>query len=187
MTDHRRARGAHLPAAAIGLAFLLAACGGEPASSGCPAEAPSPAPTPPFAHDPELADRIPDEVGGQPLEIQTVCATIADPGGLPTTPQMLEAVGVELSDVTVAVTPNVGQGENRVAVTAWRYAGAEEAAIREAFLGLLDETGIPVEEDTIGGTPIHRAVFHVYHVAGDTLYAVLAEDAEVEEVLAGLP
>jgi hypothetical protein len=54
-------------------------------------------------------------------------------------------------------------------------------------LGLLDESGIPVEEDALGGTEIHRALFHVYHVAGDTLYAVLGEDAAVEEVMAGLP
>jgi hypothetical protein len=169
------------------LAFLLAACGGGAAPSGCPAEAPSPLPAPPYDDDPELADRIPDEVGGEPLEIQTACATVADPGGLPTSPEMLEAVGVELQDVTVALTPNVGQGGNRLAVTAWRYAGAGEHEIRDAFLGMLAEAGIPVEEDTIGGTEIHRALFHVYHVAGDTLYAVLGEDAAVEEILAGLP
>lgn len=171
----------------IGLVFALAACGTD-GTAGCPDSAPSPLPAGPHADDPELADRIPDEVGGQPLEVQTVCATKSELSGLTTSPRMLDEVGVELQDVTIAVTPAPGGSSGAPAgVTAWRYAGAEEGTIRDAFLGMLEEAEIPVEHDTIGGKEIDRAVFHVYYVAGDTLYAVLGEDEHVEEVMQALP
>lgn len=170
------------------LAMLLAACGVDAPSPDCPAEAPSPRPAGPYADDPELADRIPAEVGGQRLEVQTVCATVSELSGLTTSPRMLEEVGVELQDVTIAVTPAPGGGSGAPAgVTAWRYAGAEEDAIRDAFLGMLEEAEIPVEHDTVGGKEIDRAIFHVYYVAGDTLYSVLGEDDHVEEVVEALP
>jgi hypothetical protein len=102
---------------------------------------------------------------------------------------MLDRVGVERSDVSLALPPRSGTGisDGLVGVTAWRYGGAEEEEIRSVFLGLLDDAEIPVERDTVGGKEIDRALFHVYYVADDTLYAVLGEDDRVEEVMAALP
>jgi hypothetical protein len=178
--------------AALALLIALAACGAdaEPAPGpDCPAEAASPPPERPYQQDPELAARIPVTVAGTELRIETVCATVFDPGGMPTSDAMLEQVGVERSDVSIALTPRSGDGISGglVGVTAWRYGGAEEEDIRSAFLGLLDEAEIPVERDTVGGREIDRALFHVYYVAGDTLYSVLGEDDRVEEVIAALP
>lgn len=170
------------------LAIILAACGGDASAPDCPAEAPSPLPAQPYAQDPELADRIPDEVAGQQIQVQTVCATVLDVGGLTTSDEMLERVGVEKQDVTIAIGPSPqGGADSVVGVTAWRYAGADEETIRSAFLGLLEEAEIPVEASTIAGKEVHTAVFHVYHVADDTLYSVLGEDDDVEAVIEALP
>ncbi|HSK93002.1 MAG TPA: hypothetical protein VLA76_02960 [Candidatus Angelobacter sp.] len=190
MIQTRRGRSTRLFVPAIGLALVLAACAPADAPrADCPVEAPSPAPQRPYSQDPELADRIPDEVDGRTLQIETVCATVFDPGGLTTSQAMLDEVGVERRDVTLALSPvPTGGGESSyVGINAWRYAGADEATIREGFLGLLDESGIPVDEETIAGKTVHMAVFHVYYVAGDTLYAVLGEDGPVEAALEGLP
>lgn len=191
MTDVSRVRMARRSVAVLGLAFLIAACGapdGE-ASPSCPADAPSPAPTAPHAADPELADRIPDEAGGEPIGIQTTCATVLDPGGIPTSEAMLERLGVELQDVTVAFSPppTADRSGTYVGVTAWRYAGATENEIRSAFLAILDEAQIDVEEDSVGGKDVHRAIFHVYYAHDDTLYAVIGEEPEVAEVVEALP
>lgn len=189
MNDLSRVRTARLSAAALGLAMLLAACGGGESRPSCPAEAPSPPPSPPHADDPELADRIPDEAGGGPIGIQTVCATVLDPGGIPTSQPMLDRLGVELRDVTIAYSPppTADRSGTYVGVTAWRYAGATEDEIRSAFLAILDEAQIAVEEDTVGGKDIHRAIFHAYYTEDDTLYAVIGEEPEMAEVLAALP
>ncbi len=178
-----------MPSGLVALAITLAACGGDASAPDCPAEAPSPLPTQPYAQDPELADRIPDEVAGQPIEVQTVCATVRDVGGLTTSDEMLERVGVGKQDVTIAIgpSPQGGGADSVVGVTAWRYAGADEETIRDAFLGLLEEAEIPVEASTIAGKEVHTAVFHVYHVADDTLYSVLGEDDDVEAVIEALP
>ena len=178
-----------LPSGLVTLAMIVAGCGGDASVPDCPAEAPSPMPAEPYAQDPELADRVPDEVAGQPLEVQTVCATVYDPGGLTTSDTMLERVGVARQDVTLALSPppSTGGTNTYVAVNAWRYAGADEETVRDAFVGLLEEAEIPVEEDTIAGKDVHMAFFHAYYVADDTLYAVLGEEERVEEVLEALP
>lgn len=188
MTDLSGVRMARLLAAALGLAILVAACGGGEGSP-CPAEAPSPAPAAPHADDPELAERIPDEAGGEPLEIQTVCATVLNPGGIPTSEAMLERLGVGLQDVTVAFSPppTADRSGTYVGVTAWRYAGAGEDEVRSAFLAILDEAQIAVEEDTVGGKDVHRAIFHAYYVKDDALYSVIGEEPEMAEVLEALP
>jgi hypothetical protein len=180
------------PLVVLTLLLALAACGtdAERASGPeCPADAPSPPPERPYHQDLELEGRIPDEVAGTQLRIETVCATVFDPGGIPTSDAMLDEVGVERSDVSIALTPRSGDGisDGLVGVTAWRYGGAEEEDIRSAFLGFLADAEIPVERDTVGGKEIDRALFHVYYVADDTLYAVLGEDERVEEVMAALP
>lgn len=181
-------------AGALLLAAAVSACGGS-ASPSCPAElAPSATPNP--GADPDLAARIPVEVAGEPLEMATFCVTELDGlGGIQTSPEMLEALGVQLQDVTVAaMSPQIGAPGGSISVGAYRYAGANEDTLREAFVGLFEqaatEAGIDVEIEaaSIGGKEVHREAGAVYYVADDTLYTVQSgNEDKVEEVLQALP
>ena len=176
--------------AVVILALALAACGGDASSSAqCPETAPSPISGPPYSDDPELAGRLPTEVAGQELEIQTMCITTVDPGGLPVSDEFLEGVGVEPQDVTMAVAQPPGSDNEApfVSIIAFRYAGVDEESVRQAFLDTLASAEIEVQDETIAGKQVHRALFIAYHVAGDTLYAITGEDPQVEEVLEALP
>ena len=174
------------------LALVLGACAGDaatPSAAACPESAASPLPTGPYAEDPELAGRLPTEVGGQQLEVQSFCATTANPGGIPVSDEFLAEVGVERQDVTVAVAqPAEPNGESPpVLISAFRYAGADEDAVRRAFKETLAGAEIEVQDETLAGKQVHRALFIPYYVAGDTLYAITGEDPQVEEVLEALP
>ncbi len=182
-------RGGLLPAAVI-FAIIMGACGTESsADAPCPATAPSPLPTPPYNDDPELAERLPTEIAGQELEVQSVCATTAMPGGINLSPGFLEAAGAELSDVTMAVSEprEVEQETPFVSISAFRYRGADEEALRSAVVDTVAETGIEPEEETIAGKDVYRVLVPVWYVAGDTLYLITGEDPQVEEVLEALP
>ena len=181
-------------AGALLLAAALTACGGSPTPS-CPA-APLPSATPNPSADPDLAATIPDEVAGEPLDMATFCVSELDElGGIQTAPDMLQALDVGLQDVTIAATsPRIGTAGGSISVGAYRYAGANEDTIRETFLRLLNEGATEagmdagIEEVTIGGKEVHRALGALYYVADDTLYTVQSDNAEkVEEVLAALP
>ncbi len=182
-------RGGLLPAAVI-FAIIMGACGTESsADAPCPAAAPSPLPTLPYNDDPELAERLPTEIAGQELEVQSVCATTAMPGGINLSPGFLEAAGAELSDVTMAVSEprEVEQETPFVSISAFRYRGADEEALRSAVVDTVAETGIEPEEETIAGKDVYRVLVPVWYVAGDTLYLITGEDPQVEEVLEALP
>lgn len=172
------------------IAAVATACTGDASGVSCPETAPSPLPTPPFNDDPELAERLPSEVDGQELEVQSVCATTAQPGGLNLSPTFLEAVGVELSDVTLAVSAprEVGADASFVSALAYRYRGADEGALQTAVADTLTEAEVPHETETIAGKDVTRVIgTAVWYVAGDTLYQITAEPPQVEEVLAALP
>ncbi len=178
-----------LPAAVL-LAIIMGACGTESsADAPCPATPPSPLPTAPYDDDPELAERLPTEIAGQELAVQSVCATTSTPGGINLSPTFLDAAGVELSDVTMAVSqpPRVGQEAPFVSISAFRYRGADEEALRSAVSETLAETGIEPQEETIADKNVLRVLVAVWYVAGDTLYLITGEDPQVEEVLAALP
>lgn len=177
---------------AIALVLTVAACGSEgpsAATAACPEGPVSPPATPPYNDDPELASRLPTEIGGQELQVQSVCATTANPGGINLSPQFLEAAGVELSDVTMAVSqpPAIGQDSPFVTISAFRYAGADESRLRSAFLDTFGEAGLEVGEEEIAGKQVYRVLVVVWYVAGDTLYAITGEPPQVEEVLEALP
>ena len=173
------------------LAAGLVACGGQTATdaSPCPSAAPSPLPTGPFDDDPELAGRLPTEVDGQELEVQSVCVTTVSPGGINLSPTFLEAAGVELSDVTMAVSqpPAIGEDAPFVSISAFRYRGADEAALRSAVDATLADAEIEPERETIAGKEVLRVLLVVWYVAGDTLYLITGEDPQVEDVLTELP
>jgi hypothetical protein len=176
------------------LAAALTACGGS-ASPSCPADL-VPSATPNASADPDLAATIPDEVAGEPLDVATFCVTELDGlGGIQTSPEMLEALGVQLEDVTIAaMSPQIGVPGGSISVGAYRYAGANEDTLRDAFVRLFEqaaaEAGIDVQIDeaSIGGKEVHREAGAVYYVADDTLYTVQSGDEDkIEEVLAALP
>lgn len=175
--------------AALGV-VLLAACGVVPAASPCRAEL-APVDDPPVHHDPDLEARIPDEVAGAPLEVQSICASATDTGGMALEPAFLEQVGVELADVSMALnTPEIG-GENIVTLTAYRYYGSDEDAIAGAMLDAAERAGETLAPATRAGREVHLASpvlgGVVVYTAEDTLY-LLAGDAEaVDEIVAALP
>lgn len=173
------------------LAVALVACGGDATgpSGRCPDSAPSPMPAPPYDDDPELAGRLPTDVAGQELAVQTVCITTVDPGALPVSDAFLSEVGAEPRDVTMAVGEPSGTSAEApfVSIVAFRYAGADEDTVRRAFLDTLASAEIEVEDETIADKQVHRALFIAYYVADDTLYAITGEDPQVEEVLEALP
>ena len=177
---------------AVTMAALLAACS-APSASGravsCPEAPVSPVATPPYDDDPELAARLPTEIAGQELAIQSVCATSANPGGLNLSPEFLEAAGVELDDVTIAVSqpPSIGQDQPFVTISAFRYRGADEASIRAAFVETFTSAGLEVREETIAGKEVVWVLVVAWYVADDTLYAITGEAPQVEEILQALP
>jgi hypothetical protein len=182
------------PVGALLLAAVLTACGGS-GTPRCTSE-PAPSATPNSNADPDLAATIPDEVAGQPLDMGTFCVTELDElGGIETSSEMLEALGVGREDVTLAATsPRIGTPGGIISVGAYRFDGADEDTIRETFLRLLEEAGVAsgldvdIEEASIGGKSVHRAIGTVFYVADETLYSVQSDNADkVEEVLEALP
>lgn len=182
------------PVGAVLLALVLTACGG----SGTPrcASEPAPSATPNSNADPDLAATIPDDVAGQPLDMGTFCVTeLGELGGIETSNEMLDALGVEPADVTLAATsPRSGTPSGIISVGAYRFDGADEGTIRETFLRLLEEAAtdagmdVDLEEAKIGGKDVHRAIGTVFYVNDDILYSVQSDNADkVEEVLAALP
>ena len=181
-------------AGAILLAAALTACGAS-SSPSCPADL-APSATPNASADPELAATIPDEVAGEPLNMATFCVTELDGlGGIQTSSEMLEALGVRLEDVTIAaMSPQIGAPGGSISVGAYRYAGADEDTLRETFVRLFEQAAteagldLAIEEASIGGKVVHRESGAVYYVADDTLYTVQSgNEDKVEEVLAALP
>ncbi len=183
--------------AAFAALLMLAACGGDASPiAQCPSEAPSPAATPPYDDDRELADRIPDTAGGEPLEVQTYCASTHEEAGVTVAPGLLAELGVDLADVTVARSrpPQIGATADQVEVTAWRYRGADEDRLRDAFLASYGEAlsaqGMDAEitEESLGGKGVHNhSTTGVIYVAVDTLYILSGNGTKIEEILAALP
>lgn len=178
------------------LAFLaaLSACGGS-ASPECPTE-PLPSATPNANADPALADTFPKAVAGQPLEVATFCVTELDElGGIETSDEMLDAVGVSLDDLTIAaVPPAIGTPGGTFSIGAYRFTGANEDAVRDSFFRLLEQSSseigmdAAVEEATIAGKDVQRALGLVFYFSDDIMYSVQSGDeAKVEEILQALP
>lgn len=179
---------------ALALVVVLGGCGSS-ASPSCPAELPPSARPNPNA-DPDLAATFPDTVAGAPLEVAAFCVTELDEmGGIETSDEMLDALGVSIDDLTIAaVPPAIGTPGGTFAIGAYRFAGAREDAIRDSFFRLLEESSSEIgldpdiEEATIGGKKAHRALGLVYYVSDDVLYSVQSGDgAKLEEILEALP
>jgi hypothetical protein len=167
----------------------LAGCGIATETSPCRGELTDPADAP-VHHDPNLEARFPETVGGESLEVQSLCANSTDTGGF-TTDVVLDQLEVQLDDVTVALTtPSIGQ-ELPLSITAVRYYGADEDEIRAAALDSMADAGSSAQEARLGGRTVHvgDAVMGnvVVYVADDTLYLLNGDAGTLEELLATLP
>lgn len=177
--------------AASFFAVVLGACGAVVSSSPCRGEV-SPLEEPPSHHDPELEARIPDTVGDAPLELQSICAGAGEIGGINMTPEFLDEVGVARDDVSMALTnPAIG-GAFDGSLTAFRYHGASEDAIRTAMLDAMRQTGEGIEAEERAGKAVSIARGPlmngtVVYVADDTLYLLSGVEEHIDDLLAGLP
>ena len=182
------------------MGLALVACGGSATAASCPDVAPAATSTTPLHDDPELEERIPNAVAGEPFEVQSYCATTSDPGGINTAPEFLEAVGVELADVTVlrSAGPEIGNTDAHAEVVAFRYRGADEDTLRETFIRMFDESNaeLGLEDElpagVIAGKEVHLSRFVTIYVADDAIYLLSGADspaagAKIEEILKALP
>ena len=208
------------------MALAVTACAGEEAASASPSEAPAtvqPTPEPeeseeatasePAASgfalpsfdlngDPELADRFPDTVGGQPLQVTSMRGDqMGALGGTdPTFEEFLTSIDAELSDVSFAfggVTGDPSDPASVFSVGAFRVLGASQEDLQREFIAASDDTGefSGLEESSVGGKDVLSGVdpsgetelrFYLY-TKDDTLYFLTGSEEQATEVLEALP
>jgi hypothetical protein len=207
------------------LALVATACASEEAASASPSQAaatiqPTPEPEPsedatasePAASglalpsfdlngDPELADRFPDTVGGQPLLVQSMRGDQMTGFGEadPTFEQFLDSIDAELTDVSVAFGGvfNAADPEGIFSVGAFRVLGASEEDLEREFLAAGGETGdfSGMEDASVGGKEVLTGIdpsgetelrFYLY-TKDDTLYFLTGSEEQAAEVLEALP
>lgn len=146
--------------------------------------------------DPELQDRLPTEVGGQPLQTFSMRGDMFLTGGNadPAFQQFLDEIGAEMSDVSVAFGSTASGGDTMVTILAFRVLGAEEDALTREAIGAFEEEGgaTGFETRTIGGREVRVAtdtsgqVGAVYVWAdGDTLFWITTTDEALAEEAIG--
>ena len=207
---------------ALAMTLVIAACASEEAASASPSDAaaasiePTPEPVPSteaseeaaasglalpsfdLSGDPELADRFPDTVGGQPLTVQSMRGDQmgALGGADPTFQEFLDSVDAELSDVSFAFG-GVTSGTDVFTVGAFRILGASEDDLEREFIAASEESGdvsdldsatvggkdVLVGADPSGDTPLQ---FYLY-TKDDTLYFLTGSEEQAAEVLEALP
>jgi hypothetical protein len=192
-----------LAAAMVGLAE--AALGRLPSIS-LPVQ-PTPEPMPSFVGDPELRDRFPDTVGGQPLEVQTLTFAelfgLADPEDtegdetLQALLDLLATQGKTFDDLSIGFayfsTEDASGGVNAV-----RVRGADMAALVDALLPMFlsDITDLQRTPAQIAGRdvllvtdgPDGPDVEHQYaYTRDDTLWIVEASEPQLSEIIGQLP
>ena len=204
----------------LAMTVVIAACSSEEAASASPSEAASIEATPEpvesteaseeatasglalpsfdLSGDPELADRFPDAVGGQPLTVQSMRGDQmgALGGADPTFQAFLDSVGAELSDVSFAFG-GVTSGTEVFTVGAFRVLGASEDDLEREFIAASEDAGdvsglenasvggkdVLVGADPSGDTPLQ---FFLY-TKDDTLYFLTGSEEQAAEVLEALP
>jgi hypothetical protein len=148
--------------------------------------------------DPELADRIPDTVDGQPLQVFSFRGDVfMSQGADPEFQAFLDSVDADLEDVSVAVG-GVASGESYISVTAFRVLGVSEDRLREEFLSAAEGSGdvSGFENATLAGKSVYVAPdptgelggvsFYLY-TKDDTIYWMTGTEAQVTQILEALP
>lgn len=147
--------------------------------------------------DPELADRFPDSVAGEPLQLQSLAGdAFAAAGPDPVFDDFLAAIGADASDVSVAFGGAL-IGEQTLTVGAFRVRGASEDELEREFIAASEEAGeVPqLTQQTIGGKDVWSAVdetgetqMQVFvYTSGDTLYFLTGSVEHATEILEALP
>ncbi|MET0772071.1 MAG: hypothetical protein ABWZ82_03220 [Candidatus Limnocylindrales bacterium] len=153
-----------------------------------PTPTPTPAPTPIVQQDPELAARFPTEIGGTPVQVQTITEGLTmEPEAQAQVEQLLATQGKTLSDLSFgfafSMAPPYG-------IYALRLKGADASAFRDAFIEMSNMDGTPTPAQ-IGGKDVLVATIdgqtqHVY-TKDDAIWQVTAEEPVLTEILQKLP
>lgn len=145
----------------------------------------------------EVADRLPQSIGGEAL--QTFCmdgeAFAASPGTDPTFDEFLNKIDAEASDISVAAG---GTTDGSLGVFAIRVAGVAEDRLEQEFLSASQDQGdlANIEPGSIGGKDVWIATDEsagsgetgYLYVKDDTLYFITAPDEDAAaEILGALP
>jgi hypothetical protein len=199
--------------ALLAVIALLAACSGQSASpSAETSESPEATPTPTVspteeatvgaepsleAGAGELADVLPEEVGGIAIQYQSSsgAAVLGSEGMTPEAQAVFDRLGAEPSDLSSAFGFGVDQSSGSViSIVAFRVAGADEGQLRDEFRASLEQEGNTVTEETLGGKDVFvfgtegTEVSGYVHVSGDTVFIVAGQPITLaEEALADLP
>ncbi len=147
--------------------------------------------------DPELASRVPDTVGGQPMQVQSFRGDtfMAGGGTDPSFTAFLDSVGAELEDVSVAFG-GVMSGESVLSVGAFRVLGADEGQLETEFLSAsqaegdiegLEETSVGGKDVWTAGDPATPGSSMFIYVKDDTVYFLTGSEEQAAEILAALP
>ena len=169
-------------------------------SSEAPAESEVAIPSFDMNGDPELADRFPDTVGGEPLQVLSFRGdTMEAAGGVDESFQeFLDATGADVEDVSVAFGgAAAGGGDGTFSVAAFRVLGVEEDRLEEEFLAASEEAGdvADLEQATVGGKEVWTAQNPTDEAAGtafiyvkdDTVYFLTGTEEQATEIFSALP
>lgn len=192
------------------LVLVGAGCAGQSGSSATATPSPTPEPTPTEEEseeaaipsfdlngDPELADRFPDTVGGEPLTVQSFRGDVFMTGSTdPSFEAFLDSVDADLEDVSVAFG-GLMSGDSVLSVGAFRVAGADEDELETEFLAATEAEGdiTGAERRSMGGKDVWAATDPSGEAAGsmfiyvkdDTVYFLTGTEEQAAEILAALP
>ncbi|MGH2444900.1 MAG: hypothetical protein ACRDGD_02495 [Candidatus Limnocylindria bacterium] len=146
--------------------------------------------------DPELADRFPDTIGGQPIQVLSMGGeAFAGAGDSdPAFDAFLDSVDAEYSDVSVAFG---GSADGTVGIFAFRIQGVPEDQLEQEFLSANEAQGeiANVQQETIAGKDVWSASStdaslpgsaYIY-VKDDTVYFLTGTSDQAAEILGALP
>lgn len=177
-----------------------------PATDAPATDAPGTGPAPSFIPDQPLEDAFPDELGGQPLPVQSATGQgifaflpNSDPAEVT---DFVGQFGATIDDVSAASTFLLIPGATATDITgismlALRVRGADGTELRDAFAELVreDAPGSSIQEGTVAGKDVllisdpendPDEVVHLYAL-GDVAFLIGGTQSLVEEALTKLP
>ncbi len=178
----------------------------SPATDAPATDAPGTGPAPSFIPDQPLEDAFPDELGGQPLPVQSATGQgifaflpNSDPAEVT---DFVGQFGATIDDVSAASTFLLIPGATATDITgismlALRVRGADGTELRDAFAELVreDAPGSSIQEGTVAGKDVllisdpendPDEVVHLYAL-GDVAFLIGGTQSLVEEALTKLP
>ena len=196
------------------LLLIVAGCG-TPASSGSasqeateeatptPSPTPEPSPTEAAVEEPslepgagDLADLLPEEVGGIPINYQHASGegVFGSEGITPEVQSFFDRVGASPDDLSSAFGFAFdAEDATGVSIVAFRVEGSDESTLRTEFLGVMEDEGEVIgEETTVSGKSVHTfgeaGSNGFLYVHDDVVYIVAGDPPTIaEEALAALP